>query len=164
MNYGDHALYRLAEETGKALLQRGFRLATAESCTGGWAGMIMTAVPGSSAWYDRGFITYTNEAKQEMLGVAAATLERWGAVSEATAGEMAQGALRQSHANIVLAISGIAGPSGGTPQKPVGTVCLAWAATDGSRLATTCRFDGDRQEVRARAIAAALRGVLELVS
>lgn len=164
MNYGDHALYRLAEETGKALLQRGFRLATAESCTGGWAGMIMTAMPGSSAWYDRGFITYTNEAKQEMLGVAAATLERWGAVSEATAGEMAQGALRQSHANIVLAISGIAGPSGGTPQKPVGTVCLAWAATDGSRLATTCRFDGDRQEVRARAIAAALRGVLELVS
>lgn len=164
MTPDDNVLYRLAEETGKALLQRGIRLATAESCTGGWAGMIMTAVPGSSAWYERGFITYTNEAKQEMLGVAAATLERWGAVSEATVGEMAQGALRQSNADIVLAISGIAGPSGGTPQKPVGTVCLAWAATDGSRLATTCRFDGGRQEIRARAIAAALCGVLELVS
>lgn len=164
MKPDDDALYRLAEETGKALLQRGFRLATAESCTGGWVGMIMTDVPGSSAWYERGFITYTNEAKQEMLGVAENTLVQWGAVSEATVGEMAQGALRQSNADIVLAISGIAGPSGGTPQKPVGTVCFAWAAADGSRLATTCRFGGDRHEVRARSVAAALRGVIELLS
>ncbi|HET9112488.1 MAG TPA: nicotinamide-nucleotide amidohydrolase family protein [Burkholderiales bacterium] len=164
MKPDDEGLYRLAEETGKALRQRGFRLATAESCTGGWAGMIVTAVPGSSAWYERGFITYTNEAKREMLGVAENTLERWGAVSEATVGEMALGALRHSRANMAVSISGIAGPDGGTAQKPVGTVCLAWAMTDGAVQATTCRFSGDRREVRARSVAAALRGVIELLS
>ncbi len=164
MKPDDAALYRLAEETGKILLQRGFRLATAESCTGGWVGMVMTAVPGSSAWYERGFITYTNEAKREMLGVAENTLDRWGAVSEATVGEMALGALRHSTANMAVSISGIAGPGGGTAQKPVGTVCLAWAATDGSRLATTCRFGGDRSEIRARSVAAALRGIIEFLS
>ena len=164
MNHDDDALYLLAEQSGKLLLQRGFRLATAESCTGGWAGMTMTAVPGSSAWYERGFITYTNAAKQELLGVTTATLDTRGAVSEETVNEMAQGVLRHSTANIVLAISGIAGPGGGTLLKPVGTVCLGWAMRDGTALATTCRFAGDRRGIRAQAVAAALRGVIELLS
>ena len=160
----DLDLYRLAEQTGAALQHWGFRLATAESCTGGWVGMVMTAVPGSSAWYDCGFITYSNAAKQQQLGVLAATLDKQGAVSEAAVDEMAQGALQHSAANIALAISGIAGPAGGTVEKPVGTVCLAWAMKDGTQLQTTCRFDGGRDEIRARAVAAALRGVIELLA
>lgn len=159
----DTELYLLAEETGHALQHRGIMLATAESCTGGWVGMLVTAVPGSSAWYERGFITYTNAAKQDMLGVQTATLAAHGAVSEPTVLEMAQGALERSRAQIALAISGIAGPGGGTPQKPVGTVCIAWVLKDGTQLATTCRLSGDREEIRARAVAAALRGVVELL-
>ncbi|MHB1678181.1 MAG: CinA family protein [Sulfuriferula sp.] len=164
MRPDDTELYQLAEQAGRTLKQRGFQLATAESCTGGWVGMVMTAVPGSSAWYERGFITYTNRAKQEQLGVLTDTLNNYGAVSEATVSEMAQGALQHSTANVALAISGIAGPAGGTPQKPVGTVCLGWATTDGTRLTTTCKFSGDREEIRARSVAAALRGVIELLS
>jgi len=156
-------LYQLAEQTGQALSRRGILLASAESCTGGWVGMLVTAVPGSSAWYERGFITYTNTAKHDMLGVQTATLETFGAVSEPTVLEMAQGALARSHAHIAVAISGIAGPGGGTPKKPVGTVCIAWAMQDGTCLATTCRLSGDRDEIRARAVAAALRGVIELL-
>jgi nicotinamide-nucleotide amidase len=160
----DAELYQLAVEAGHALRQHGMRLATAESCTGGWVGMVMTAVPGSSAWYDRGFITYSNEAKHAQLGVAMATIDSTGAVSEATVREMAAGALQHSLADIALSISGIAGPGGGTPNKPVGTVCIGWAMRDGTTLQTTCRLDGDREEVRARAVAAALRGVIELLS
>lgn len=160
----DAELYQLAVEVGQVLHQRGIRLATAESCTGGWVGMVVTAVPGSSAWYDRGFITYTNDAKHTQLGVAMATMDSAGAVSEATVREMAAGVLQHSLADIALSISGIAGPSGGTPQKPVGTVCIGWAMRDGTTLQTTCRLDGDREEVRARAVAAALRGVIELLS
>ena len=159
----DAELYQLAEQTGQALSRRGIMLASAESCTGGWVGMLVTAVPGSSAWYERGFITYTNTAKHDMLGVQTATLQASGAVSEATVLEMAQGALARSRAQIALAISGIAGPGGGTPKKPVGTVCIAWAMQDGTRLTTTCKLSGDREEIRARAVAAALRGVIELL-
>lgn len=155
------ALYRLAEEVGRALQQRGMMLATAESCTGGWVAEAVTAVPGSSGWFDRGFVTYTNDAKQDMLGVAAATLARHGAVSEPTVREMAAGALNNSRAQAALAISGIAGPGGGTAEKPVGTVWIAWAFADGTVASEKCAFAGDRREVRQQAVERALRGLLE---
>lgn len=157
----DEMLYRLAEEVGKALQQRGMTLATAESCTGGWVGAAVTAVPGSSLWFDRGFITYTNEAKQDMLGVAAATLERHGAVSEPTVREMAAGALSRSRAQVALAISGIAGPSGGTAEKPVGTVWLAWGFANGALASEWRQFAGARDEVRRQAVECGLQGLLE---
>jgi nicotinamide-nucleotide amidase len=159
----DTELDELAAELGEKLRARGWMLATAESCTGGWVGQVITALPGSSHWYERGFITYANIAKQEMLGVPAETLETYGAVSEETASAMAAGALEHSHAQATLAISGIAGPGGGTPQKPVGLVCYGWALADGTRLSSTCRLDGDREEIRSRAVAAALRGLIDLL-
>ena len=160
----DRELYALAERIGRALAERSLLLVTAESCTGGWIGETVTMVPGSSAWYDRGFITYTNAAKQQMLGVQAATLERHGAVSEATVREMAAGALAASGAQIAVAVSGVAGPTGGTPDKPVGTVCLGWAAAGGIVRAETCRFAGDRAAVRRAAVMRALEGVLALAA
>jgi nicotinamide-nucleotide amidase len=160
----DAELHQLARELGDMLQARGWMVATAESCTGGWVGQLLTAIPGSSAWYERGFITYANAAKQEMLGVPAEILETFGAVSEETASAMAAGALAHSHAQATLAISGIAGPGGGTPQKPVGLVCYGWALVDGTRMSSTCRLDGDREEIRSRAVAAALRGLIELMS
>jgi len=156
-------LQQLAAELGDRLRVRGWMLATAESCTGGWAGQLLTALPGSSQWYERGFITYANAAKIEMLGVPAATLDQYGAVSEETASAMAAGALAHSHAQATLAISGIAGPGGGTPQKPVGLVCYGWALEDGTLMSSTCRLDGDREEIRSRAVAAALRGLIDLL-
>jgi nicotinamide-nucleotide amidase len=159
----DEELHQLARELGGALQARNWMVATAESCTGGWVGQLLTAIPGSSAWYERGFITYANAAKQEMLGVPADLLETCGAVSEETAGAMATGALAHSHAQASLAISGIAGPGGGTPQKPVGLVCYGWALADGTRMSSTCRLDGDREEIRSRAAAAAMRGLIELM-
>lgn len=159
----DEFLFRLAEETGHALKSRGWMLATAESCTGGWVGEAVTAVPGSSVWYDRGFITYTNASKQEMLGVQAETLAQHGAVSEETVREMAAGVLLHSQAHISLSISGIAGPTGGSPDKPVGTVCFAWCIKKGP-LKSECRFfAGDRRAVREQAVFHALRGVLALL-
>jgi nicotinamide-nucleotide amidase len=157
-------LHQLAAELGDKLRARGWMLATAESCTGGWVGHLLTSLPGSSNWYERGFITYANAAKVEMLGVPAETLENYGAVSEETASAMAAGALRNSHAQATLAISGIAGPGGGTPQKPVGLVCYGWALQDGTVMSSTCRLDGDREEIRSRAVAAALRGLIDLVA
>lgn len=157
----DDELYLLAESVGNALKQHAMMLATAESCTGGWVGEAVTAVPGSSLWFDRGFITYTNEAKQEMLGVSAATLEQHGAVSEETVREMASGALKISRAQTALAISGIAGPGGGSPEKPVGTVWFAWAFENGTVTSERRQFSGDRQDVRQQAVGTALRGLLE---
>ena len=156
-------LQELAAQLADKLLARGWMVATAESCTGGWVGQLLTALPGSSAWFERGFITYANAAKIEMLGVPEITLETFGAVSEETACAMAQGALAHSHAHASLAITGIAGPSGGTPQKPVGMVCYGWAFTDGTLLSSNCRLTGDREEIRSRAVAAALRGLIELL-
>ncbi len=155
-------LEELAAHVGAALKARGWMLVTAESCTGGWLGQAITSVPGSSRWYDRGFITYTNAAKEEMLGVASATLARFGAVSEPTVREMAEGALARSHAHIAVAISGIAGPGGGSADKPVGTVCMAWALREGAGCVRTFHFDGDRAGVRRQAVAAALQGILAL--
>ena len=156
-------LETLAGQVGAALKSRGLMLASAESCTGGWVSEAVTAVAGSSHWFDRGFITYTNESKQEMLGVTAATLAEFGAVSEPTVREMAAGALKHSHADVTLAISGIAGPGGGSLEKPVGTVCMAWAMRSGAARSQTLHFLGDRAGVRRQAVVAALRGVLDLL-
>jgi nicotinamide-nucleotide amidase len=135
-------------------------LATAESCTGGWAAQVVTSVAGSSAWFDRGFVTYSNAAKQELLGVHSDTLRVHGAVSEETAREMARGALGRSQATVALAITGVAGPSGGSKEKPVGTVSFAWARGKQVR-SETLRFSGDRESVRRQSVIHALEGVLK---
>lgn len=155
---------QLAEQLGAALAQRKLVLTTAESCTGGWVAKAVTDIPGSSGWFDRGFVTYTNEAKQEMLGVKAATLEEFGAVSEQTAREMACGALAWSHAQISLAISGIAGPGGATVHKPVGTVWLAWCGTFFEVRSQVEHFRGDRDDVRQQAVISALVGTLDVLT
>ena len=157
------ALNTLAERVGATLKARGLLLATAESCTGGWVSEAVTAIAGSSDWFERGFITYSDAAKQEMLGVSAATLARHGAVSEPTAREMAAGALARSRAQLAVAITGIAGPGGGSPEKPVGTVCFAWSRRDGALVAQTRRFAGDRESVRRQSVMAALQGILGLL-
>ena len=154
-------LEALAAEVGELLRTNGQRLTTAESCTGGWIAQCLTAIAGSSDWFERGFVTYSNDAKVEMLGVEADTLVAHGAVSEATAAAMAAGALRHSHADWALAVTGIAGPGGGSADKPVGTVCFGWAAVDGRVDAQTVRFAGDREQVRAQSVAHALAGLLE---
>ncbi|WP_303786206.1 nicotinamide-nucleotide amidase [Azovibrio restrictus] len=154
-------LEALARQVGEALRQRHEMLATAESCTGGWVAQCLTAIAGSSAWFERGFVTYSNQAKMDMLGVLGGVLEEHGAVSEATARAMAQGAVAHSRAQWSLAITGIAGPGGGSVAKPVGTVCFAWARRDGGCLATTRHFGGDRDAVRRQAVAFALGGLLE---
>jgi len=155
------SLEALAAEVGELLRRNGQRLATAESCTGGWVAQCMTAVAGSSDWFERGFVTYSNAAKNEMLGVEHATLDRHGAVSEAVAAAMAAGALRHSHADWALAITGIAGPDGGSISKPVGTVCFAWAGSELGVEVTTCHFAGDRDAVRRQAVAFSLNGILQ---
>ena len=151
----------LAVKVGEALRAKGWMVATAESCTGGWVAKALTDVSGSSAYVDRGFVTYTNEAKQEMLGVTGETLAAHGAVSEAVVREMAEGALRRSRAQAALAVSGIAGPTGGTPEKPVGTVWFAWALEGAETGAEVVRFDGDREAVRRRAAEHALKRLLD---
>ncbi len=156
----DDVLRALAAELAAFLLREGGMLAVAESCTGGWVAKICTDLTGSSGWFERGFVTYTNESKQEMLGVSSETLERFGAVSEQTVAEMAMGALARSHAQLTLAISGIAGPSGGTAEKPVGTVCFAWARSGVGTAAERLCFDGDREQIRRQAVAHALQGAL----
>ena len=159
----DWQLYRLAERVGEALKRKGWLLASAESCTGGWIGEAVTAVSGSSDWFERGFITYSNAAKQEMLGVLKATLEAHGAVSEPVVLEMAAGALANSHATIAVSVSGVAGPTGGTATKPVGMVCIGWCVRDSAPFAVTRQFAGDREAVRRQSVVTALEGVLEAV-
>jgi len=140
------------------------RLATAESCTGGWIAKVCTDVAGSSAWFERGFVTYSNESKQEMLGVSADALAGQGAVSEPVVREMALGALHNSHAHWSLAVSGIAGPGGGSVDKPVGMVWFAWAGPQ-DRLLTRCsHFDGDREAVRLQTVQTALQVLSELLA
>jgi nicotinamide-nucleotide amidase len=151
----------LARSLGAKLREKGALLVTAESCTGGWAAQAVTALAGSSEWFERGFVTYSNEAKVESLGVRPETLERHGAVSEETAREMALGALAHSRASVALAVTGIAGPGGGTAAKPVGTVCFAWAGPGGRIRSETHRFAGDREAVRRQSVERALQGTLE---
>ena len=160
----DSELYRLAVRVGRALRQQELMIATAESCTGGWIGQAITMVPGSSEWFERGFITYTYISKREMLGVKARSLARHGAVSEQVVREMVLGALNNSHAQAAVSVSGVAGPSGGSPDKPVGTVCFAWARKGRATVVETRRFRGDRDQVRRRAVIHALRGVLKIVA
>lgn len=152
-----------AQKVAQKLKASGGMIVTAESCTGGWVAQELTAIAGSSAWFDRGFVTYSNEAKQEMLGVRAETLKKHGAVSEETALEMAQGALKHSRGTVALAITGVAGPTGGTPAKPVGTVCFAWATKARPARAETKRFAGDREAVRRQSVDFSLAKVLELL-
>lgn len=143
------------------MTRRGLRLATAESCTGGWVAKVITDLPGSSLWFDRGFVTYSNAAKEEMLGVCPETLKVHGAVSEPTVREMVAGALARSQAQVAVAISGIAGPGGGSQDKPVGTVWFGWALPEGP-ISTLCRrLDGDREAVRIQSVRVALEGLLE---
>ncbi len=153
----------IAASLGDALRRRGLSLVAAESCTGGWLAKVVTDIAGSSEWFDRGFVTYSNRAKQEMLGVSAATLESVGAVSEAVVAEMAAGALSYSRARVAIAISGIAGPGGGSPEKPVGTVWFAWALPDTAPVTQRFQFAGERDEVRHQAVRVALERLLELV-
>jgi nicotinamide-nucleotide amidase len=153
----------LATRVGRRLKAKKRRLASAESCTGGWVAQAVTSVAGSSAWFERGFVTYSNEAKRELLGVKAATLRKHGAVSEETAREMARGALARSKGNLALAVTGIAGPGGGSPDKPVGTVCFAWYYEKRLRSETR-RFSGDRESVRRKSVIRALEGVLETLA
>lgn len=155
---------KTVEAAAELLSARGLRLATAESCTGGWVAKLMTDLPGSTAWFERGFVTYSNEAKQEMLGVAATTLERHGAVSEETVVEMAEGACRNSHADVALAISGIAGPGGAVPGKPVGTVCFAWLGRGWTTVVRSMLFEGDRDAVRSQAVELALSGLIDVLN
>ena len=156
----DAELQSLSESVGSACLRRRILLATAESCTGGWVAQVITHTAGSSAWFDRGFVTYSNEAKSDMLGVRPETLNQFGAVSQETAGEMAAGALENSSAMISLSITGIAGPAGGSPGKPVGTVCFAWCRAGETADAETAHFAGDREAVRHQSVVYALRGLL----
>jgi nicotinamide-nucleotide amidase len=150
----------LARQVGQALRAAGLRLACAESCTGGGVAHALTAIAGASDWFERGYVVYSNAAKREDLGVSAATLERHGAVSEETARAMAAGALARSGADVALAVTGVAGPGGGSAAKPVGTVCFAWAR--GSKMRSeTRRFDGERESVRRQSVIRALEGLLE---
>lgn len=155
--------HRLSARVGKLLKERGFMLATAESCTGGWVSQVVTSVPGSSDWFDRGFVTYSNASKEEMLGVKVETLNKHGAVSAEVVREMAQGALERSGAQVSVAISGVAGPKGGTPKRPIGTVWLAWAKDGQEPRCRSTHFAGDRDMVRQQAVMAALQGIIDTV-
>jgi len=159
----DKILESLAHALGQRLCQRNLTLVTAESCTGGWIAKAITDIPGSSGWLERGFVTYSNAAKQELLGVPPETLAQHGAVSEATVTQMALGALAHSPADVAIAVSGIAGPDGGTPDKPVGTVWLAWALPGQEvRTRREC-FPGDRDTVRRQTVRLALEVLIGLL-
>ena len=160
----DVELITLSEAIAAPCRQRRLLIVTAESCTGGWAAQVITHTAGSSAWFERGFVTYSNEAKVEMLGVRPQTLETYGAVSLETAGEMAAGALKNSRAMISLAITGIAGPAGGSPGKPVGTVCFAWCMKDQAPSCQHRLFAGDRVAIRHQAVIYALTGLVALAN
>ena len=160
----DEQLYQLAVQVGAALKAKGMMMTAAESCTGGWIAQAVTAVPGSSEWFERGFVVYTYISKREMLGVKPETLEKHGAVSLETVREMTQGALERSHAQVAVSVSGTAGPSGGTAEKPVGTVCFGWAAEKRPVSAVVKHFGGDREAVRRQSVAFALEQVLAVVN
>jgi nicotinamide-nucleotide amidase len=154
----------LAAQVGALLKSHGMMLATAESCTGGGVAQAITEMAGSSAWFECGFVTYSNLSKQQMLGVREETLRLHGAVSEMTVREMVAGALQHSAAQVALAVSGITGPDGGTADKPVGTVWFAWGIKNGETRAQRYQLEGDRAEVRAQSVHIALQGVLDLLN
>ncbi|KFI23296.1 nicotinamide-nucleotide amidase [Nitrosococcus oceani] len=152
-----------SQQLGEVLQKHHLKVVTAESCTGGWVATAITDIKGSSHWFERGFVTYSNEAKQEMLGVSSETLACLGAVSEATVKEMAKGALLHSRAGISVAVSGIAGPTGGSPGKPVGTVWFAWALKAGGEWTARECFSGDREAIRKKSVERALQGLLNIL-
>jgi len=156
----DQTLRSLAERVGTLLLAKRHRVATAESCTGGWVAKCLTDIPGSSQWFERGFVTYSNAAKQQSLGVPGELLVRHGAVSQPVAEHMAAGALKESGAALAVAITGIAGPDGGSAEKPVGLVWFALARPHATPIAQQHQFDGDREAIRRAAVAAALRIII----
>jgi nicotinamide-nucleotide amidase len=158
--HDDEALTMLAAAVAAELKVHGRMLATAESCTGGWIAKLCTDLPGSSTWFERGLVTYSNEAKTELLGVRAADIHRFGAVSEMVAAAMARGAVERSRADMAVSTSGIAGPDGGSPDKPVGTVCFGWAMPGEVVETEVHRFPGDRDEVRRATVAVAFEGLL----
>lgn len=160
----DEALQDLALAVGDTLRERAQVLATAESCTGGWIAKLLTDIPGSSAWFEGGAVTYSNGLKQTLLGVTATTLEHHGAVSRECALEMVAGALTRFGASVAVAVTGVAGPTGGTPDKPVGTVWVAWQRRDSGPQAEEFRFDGERDAVRRHTVAVALEGVQKILT
>ncbi len=155
----DTELFELAEQVGHILKVRRKTIATAESCTGGGIAQAITEVPGSSVWFDRGFVTYSNAAKVQMLGVNPHTLEHYGAVSAETAAEMAAGALARSDAGVAVAVTGIAGPDGETPDKPIGTVFIAWVHKNGEAKTVKKKFAGNRRQIREQTVKSALEGI-----
>ena len=157
----DAQLENLIQHVADTLLDAELQLTTAESCTGGWVAKCCTDLTGSSAWFDRGFIPYTNKAKQDLLSVSSTTLEKYGAVSIQTAIEMAEGALNNSQASISVAITGIAGPTGGTKTKPVGTVCFAFSIKNNPTISAQYLFNGDREMIRRQAVTTALEGIVK---
>ncbi|MEO8344231.1 MAG: nicotinamide-nucleotide amidohydrolase family protein [Betaproteobacteria bacterium] len=159
----DADIVALAAELGRQLAARNARVTAAESCTGGLLAGAITAIAGSSGWFERGFVTYSNEAKVDMLGVDPLTLREHGAVSEATARQMAEGALKLSGADLSVAVTGVAGPGGGTASKPVGMVCFAWLARDGTARTATRYLSGDREAVRRASVSVALQGLIDSI-
>jgi len=157
-------LKELSQELGELLLAKKQVLTLAESCTGGLISALITNTAGSSAWFDSGLVTYSNQAKQDLLKVQEATLMQYGAVSEQVAMEMAIGALQQGRASIAASVTGIAGPDGGTPLKPVGTVCFAWTSDDLSSVSKTYLFQGNREQIREQSTIALLIGLKDLLS
>lgn len=162
MQTSDAALTALAVELGQVLSAAGRRLALAESCTGGWIAKVVTDVAGSSGWFDCGIVSYSNTAKTKLLGVPSALLEQHGAVSEPVARAMAEGALKRTGADVAVAVSGIAGPGGGSAEKPVGTVCFGWTHRGSATITDTVVFAGDREMVRRQTVAHALKGLLKV--
>jgi len=161
--HDDEALAMLAAAVAAELKVQGRMLVTAESCTGGWIAKLCTDLAGSSAWFERGVVSYSNAAKQELLGVPAARIARFGAVSDEVAADMARGALVNSRADLAVAVTGIAGPDGGSPDKPVGTVCFGWALPDEIVETERHLFSGDRDAVRRATVATALSGLLDRI-
>ncbi len=155
-------LYSLAEEIGRRMLARRHKLVIAESCTGGWIAKCVTDVAGSSQWFDCGFVTYSNEAKVKLLGLSDSLLARYGAVSQEAVQHMASGALAKSRAQLAVAVSGIAGPGGGTEDKPVGTVCFAWHLTGKACQTETRELTGNRRMVREKAVIIVFEGILSV--
>jgi nicotinamide-nucleotide amidase len=160
VDLSDKALHALADEAARLLLAARQRLVTAESCTGGWVAKCLTDLPGSSQWFERGYVTYSNLAKQQMVGVAASVIETFGAVSRQTVEQMAAGALHDGGADLAVAITGIAGPDGGSAGKPVGLVWFALAQRTAPPVAEQHQFTGDREAIRRAAVATALRLVI----
>ncbi len=160
---GEQELERLVQKLASGLTKCGWFMATAESCTGGWIAKCCTDLAGSSAWFDRGFVTYSDRAKHDLLGVDFSTLKNAGAVSRATAIEMAEGARHQAGVNVALAVTGIAGPAGGTTNKPVGMVWFAWSLEGRQASSEVMHFQGDRDAVRRQTVKHALRGLLDLL-